>query len=216
MKQKGFTLIELLVVVLIIAILMAILFPVFGKAREKARAATCVSNLKQVGQAVAMYVQDYDGLLFVNRACLSPASGPRWLEANGALASYIANKGSLTHYYVAYNGCPTRSPKNSTDYWSNRNLILYSATTNRIDIASILYPSEKILITEAAGGVFSLDGFDYTLTFYNNMASHHSGGLNILWADSHVSWKLKTSLFSASRNGIKLGMLRANDPPSFE
>jgi prepilin-type N-terminal cleavage/methylation domain-containing protein/prepilin-type processing-associated H-X9-DG protein len=59
-KGKGFTLIELLVVIAIIAILAAILFPVFAQAREKARQATCQSNLKQLGTAAMMYTQDYD------------------------------------------------------------------------------------------------------------------------------------------------------------
>jgi prepilin-type N-terminal cleavage/methylation domain-containing protein/prepilin-type processing-associated H-X9-DG protein len=58
--HKGFTLIELLVVIAIIAILAAILFPVFAKVREKARQATCASNLKQEGLATLEYVQDYD------------------------------------------------------------------------------------------------------------------------------------------------------------
>jgi prepilin-type processing-associated H-X9-DG protein len=56
-------LIELLVVIAIIAILAAILFPVFARAREAARKATCLSNLKQIALAAIMYAQDYDEVL---------------------------------------------------------------------------------------------------------------------------------------------------------
>jgi prepilin-type N-terminal cleavage/methylation domain-containing protein len=58
--KRGFTLIELLVVIAIIAILAAILFPVFAQAREKARAVSCLSNMRQVGMGVKMYSQDND------------------------------------------------------------------------------------------------------------------------------------------------------------
>jgi prepilin-type N-terminal cleavage/methylation domain-containing protein len=59
-QRFGFTLIELLVVIAIIAILAAILFPVFARARENARRASCQSNLKQIGLGILQYTQDYD------------------------------------------------------------------------------------------------------------------------------------------------------------
>jgi len=58
--KNGFTLIELLVVIAIIAILAAILFPVFARARENARRASCQSNLKQIALGVIQYAQDFD------------------------------------------------------------------------------------------------------------------------------------------------------------
>lgn len=61
MNRKGFTLIELLVVIAILAILMAILLPVFFSAREMARSSSCLNNLRQIGMALAMYLEDWDG-----------------------------------------------------------------------------------------------------------------------------------------------------------
>lgn len=72
---RGFTLIELLVVIAIIAILVAILFPVFMRAREAARAAQCRSNLRQMGNALAMYRDDYDGVNVRYRSCPNKGDG---------------------------------------------------------------------------------------------------------------------------------------------
>ncbi len=90
--RKAFTLIELLVVIAIIAILAAILFPVFARAREKARQASCQSNMKQIGLASAMYNTDWDGryVMIANSGggAVFPANGVWW---EGPLQPYVKN-----------------------------------------------------------------------------------------------------------------------------
>lgn len=90
-KKHGFTLIELLVVIAIIAILAAILFPVFSRAREKARQTTCLSNLKQVGQALMMYVQDWDETYPYFTSCADPGQGTAYMAPQGKLHPYVKN-----------------------------------------------------------------------------------------------------------------------------
>jgi len=113
MKRKGFTLIELLVVIAIIAILAAILFPVFAQAREKARAITCESNMKQLGLAVLMYVQDSDENFpqgyhgESSAACGNFGSG--WCPAaTGAPEHWVAMVAPYTKSFGIF-GCPDDS-----------------------------------------------------------------------------------------------------------
>lgn len=98
-RRPGFTLIELLVVMAIIAILAAILFPVLASAREAARAAVCLSNQRQIGQALMQYCQDYDGYLpdpawsdlqFTPSPPAPPSPGPSPLRPYARLGSYMA------------------------------------------------------------------------------------------------------------------------------
>ena len=62
-KRTGFTLIELLVVISIIALLIAILMPALNKAREQAKGTQCMSNIRQMATAMALYAEDYDGAI---------------------------------------------------------------------------------------------------------------------------------------------------------
>jgi len=77
-KKQAFTLIELLVVIAIIAILAAILFPVFARARENARRASCQSNLKQMSMGALQYKQDYDERMLPLYVYPQTSSGAAW------------------------------------------------------------------------------------------------------------------------------------------
>lgn len=89
-KRQGFTLIELLVVIAIISILAAILFPVFGRAKENARRASCSSNLKQIGLGIMQYAQDYDAYMPPSQLG-SSSTGPL-VSWPTAMFSYIKNE----------------------------------------------------------------------------------------------------------------------------
>src|SRR5437867_4650518 len=101
-RNKAFTLIELLVVIAIIAILAAILFPVFAQARDKARSAACLSNLKQIGMATRMYTQDYDEVLVPSYLYNSKSTWEWWMDL---LQPYVKNRGVFV--------CPTWSDAES-------------------------------------------------------------------------------------------------------
>ncbi|MCS6862516.1 MAG: DUF1559 domain-containing protein [Abditibacteriales bacterium] len=90
-RQGAFTLIELLVVIAIIAILAAILMPVFAQAREKARTASCQSNLKQIMSAILMYNQDYDEQVMPNGWYQLGTTG-NWITWMELVNPYIKNE----------------------------------------------------------------------------------------------------------------------------
>src|SRR5438132_5056276 len=106
-RHAGFTLIELLVVIAIIAILAAILFPVFAQARDKARQASCLSNMKQINLGWQMYMQDYDEtwLFRCGGNCVGPGNACSWRYVCGndhpdldwwdVVAPYTKNTGIL-------------------------------------------------------------------------------------------------------------------------
>lgn len=141
-SKSGFTLIELLVVIAIIAILAAILFPVFAQARDNARKATSISNQKQIGLALMMYLNDYDETFFFTRetaAWLGLTDDPEELEnmvIYKVLDPYVKNK------QVWFSPSDRLSNKGGTSYATNAHLE-YNWT-----LASIGRPAECIYLTD--------------------------------------------------------------------
>ncbi|HSV72455.1 MAG TPA: prepilin-type N-terminal cleavage/methylation domain-containing protein [Chthonomonadales bacterium] len=100
-SRRGFTLIELLAVIAIIAIIAAILFPVFAQARESARAISCTSNLRQLGTAIRMYMQDYEDMVMPGYQYVGGRGANQLLWYPDILNPYVRNAGIFL--------CPNRS-----------------------------------------------------------------------------------------------------------
>ena len=191
MKKRGFTLIELLVVVAIIAILAAILFPVFARAREQARRASCASNLKQVGLAMKMYIQDYDEQFPSNE--LPDIGELGWAEQ---ISTYQRNTQVLQ--------CPSESqqqqqPDLYTDYYMS---VWLSARPDGVHEGSIEFPANTVMNGEgpasksnaycqAVRGGETMGGTGSTSWLLPDIqvnARRHSEGTNFLFIDGHVKW----------------------------
>jgi prepilin-type N-terminal cleavage/methylation domain-containing protein/prepilin-type processing-associated H-X9-DG protein len=168
MRQRGFTLIELLVVIAIIAILAAILFPVFAQARDKARQASCLSNLKQIGMATRMYTQDYDEVLVPNYLWTSTSTYEWWFDL---LQPYVKNRdvfvcpsGSEVETYTTKPGLPKQTIKwsyggNNWHWWpkgeKNEPDVIGPMGVNRLNVqfnaseTSVEFPANTIYIVDA-------------------------------------------------------------------
>jgi len=221
LKRVGFTLIELLVVIAIIAILAAILFPVFAKAREAARAASCKSNLKQIGTGWMMYVQDYDEKTPYNTWANGNECDPNGKRAVlfWRIQPYVKNKAVLI--------CPSDgNPAQSLDCVDTANgpavnvFHSYASDNNGVvddgsSMAAIQAPAGTYLAFDSGRyqgtPESNIDSFGWAQNGNNNsdFRDRHNGVVNCVFVDGHVKAQKCADMFPCER-GEWVGNATAN------
>jgi prepilin-type N-terminal cleavage/methylation domain-containing protein/prepilin-type processing-associated H-X9-DG protein len=199
-RKRGFTLIELLVVIAIIAIIAAILFPVFSQAREKARQTQCLSNLRQIGTALGMYLQDNDETFPMGGYPATENGSPCFYSFVYALMPYQKNN-DIWHCLTTPNAWDVYKgfvdglglPPCTVDgfqlhgfsYVVNTSLLTlpfppFNAPVTRL--AEIEYPAETAVVYD---GILAAEG--EPCHFGNELVdARHHGTVNVAWGDGHV------------------------------
>ena len=213
-KRKGFTLIELLVVIAIIAILAAILFPVFARAREKARQASCQSNLKELVLAWQMYAQDFDEMPVPDSICdpggtAMSSHGRYWCSGMGSnkyndtgipkglLYPYIKN--AQVFYCPSRGGSCPDGDGSSYHYGINRqgavSWMAYNNCTGYIIVAGLSdYESPAQTICMGDGGT---SYHCIRRQAANYPCDRHNGFANISFVDGHVKARKLSELLGS-------------------
>ena len=226
--RGGFTLIELLVVIAIIAILAAILFPVFAQAREKARQAACLSNQKQIGSSVGLYLQDYDERLFLFATRAVPSDSHSGIiltkEKDVALSRwwnviypYLTNRQVLV---CPSDDLPTLSEDAKDNYTISRSYIANRAVEG-LALSQLPFSADAMVFTEKWGHVYGFPQIPITnfwveapygdfhyfpqIDQMNVVANRHNGGVTSVFFDGHARWlRPKTITGSVTLTGCDL------------
>lgn len=218
-RKRAFTLIELLVVIAIIAILAAILFPVFARARENARRTSCMSNLKQIGLGMMMYVQDYDEHYPMNY-WRTGYPGVKQTDPSMPGYKYEVSCGDSTcdgHYVtwmdiifpyvrtVQIFDCPSQTAHTYPSYGFSDAIAGWRSAYNNgvspngaMSMAAVNRPSEVVFLLDyyslyniIANPWNAKTWADPASTLHRQIAPHLEGG-NICYADGHVKWQSAT------------------------
>jgi prepilin-type N-terminal cleavage/methylation domain-containing protein/prepilin-type processing-associated H-X9-DG protein len=231
-RHRAFTLIELLVVIAIIAILAAILFPVFAQAREKARSISCLSNLRQLGTATQMYVQDHDETLFFRASGTVPSVSRTGAVVPSALQPPVIWWNGIQPYAknTQILRCPSdASPAPSKDASGNPTILrsyIAVRAAEGLSLSQVEFPAETIVfvdkwdktagptpkaITDTWIEPFNGD-FDYYPTFRRMKIAgdRHMEGFNTSFFDGHAKWMKGQS---AGANKLNTGCALVNAYP---
>lgn len=199
-RSRGFTLIELLVVISIIAILAAILFPVFAQVREAARATSCLSNQKQIGNGLLMYLQDYEEVTPpADYGTAPPNSEFAFQTPGGARALTWADVFQPYIKSLKVFKCPSDStgvplaggvPLPGEPLCYGLNQYFYRTPPNNfhsgygMSLPEIPSPSAKIYVAEVA----SVKSIELVRPDRYDAFRRHKEGSNYLYVDGHAKW----------------------------
>ena len=208
--KRGFTLIELLVVIAIIAILAAILFPVFSQAKEAAKKTSCLSNIKQIGTAFALYEGDNDD--YTTNAVWGPtgvgvAGGWMYFDTFPATdlthpGSYKPQKGSLYPYVKSSSPfvCPSDTVGRSSGNSYSINACIMAtksfgfssgiSTSSFADTAQWFAFAEEVFNSGSDSTFLSTSSTDDAIVLFpiKFLSTRHSRGSNLGFLDSHAKW----------------------------